>query len=104
MKFLIHITSLVTLDNDNNSASQLDTAIRLCFLDDQAIVHSSNLIIQPDVDFRSSLSPAQSLSQYALIRNSLDDLFLTALNSNFNLLYNFTMIININHFIYCLYI
>ncbi|KRZ82165.1 hypothetical protein T08_2149 [Trichinella sp. T8] len=49
------------------SASTVDSAIVFCTLDDHAIGPLQNVIMYPTVDRRLSASPAQSVSQKAII-------------------------------------
>lgn len=65
-----HVASLAARVSAIYSASVEDRATVACFLEHQLIGPPFSIKIKPDVDFRLSLSPAQSESEYPSIFSS----------------------------------
>lgn len=62
----IHTALLADELEDIYSASVDDKDTPVCFLDAHETLHPKTLNKKPDVDFRSSTSPAQSASAYPI--------------------------------------
>ena len=65
IRFLIHSTLLIHSEVLMYSASVVEVATIVCFLDDQQIGDCPIKMMYPDVDFLSVVSPAKSESEYA---------------------------------------